>query len=322
MKKVIIAGIIIILMMSGIVLYYLYNKYEVSEITIVSDVENDTIAPGDSINYTVKCLYKNIFGKEKNKEYVPQIDVKSNATVLVNEGCILVDEEALTGEDITATVSYVSDSTQASETFEYTVKYSLQNSVNSDGIILDPDRTDVLVTKTRSLTKDFVPQDLVKVNIEFRQSNTTVKQMRKDAAQAIEELFEAAKQAGHTLYGISGYRPYSMQNSIYQSYISSKGLTYAQRISAQPGKSEHQTGLAMDISCASISYLGQDFGETDEGKWIAKNAYKYGFIIRYTEGKEDITGYMYEPWHIRYVGTALAKKIYESGLTFDEYMLQ
>ncbi len=322
MKKAIIAGLILLFLMACTVVYYFLNKYEVSEINIVSDMQENIIAPGESVSYTINCLYKNKLGKEKEEEYVPQIDIESAATVFVNEGCIRVDEDALTGQEVEVDVSYSSDDAQVSESYTYTVKYSLQDSIDDNGVILDPTRTDVLVTKSRSLPKDYVPQDLVKVNIEFKQSNDTVKQMRSDAAKAIEELFAAAKKAGYTLYGISGYRPYDMQNRIYNSYVSSKGLSYAQRISAQPGKSEHQTGLAMDISCSSLSYLGQDFGDTSEGKWVAENAYKYGLIIRYPEGKEDITGYMYEPWHLRYVGVTLAKKIYESGLTFDEYMLQ
>jgi LAS superfamily LD-carboxypeptidase LdcB len=322
MKKVVIAGLIIILLMTCTILYYFLSKYKVSEINIVTDTQSEIIAPGESISYAVHCLYNNKLGKEKEEEYIPQIDVDSSVTVLVNEGCVRVDEDALTGEEIKISVSYLSDDAQASESYSYIVKYSLQDSIDDNGVILDPTRTDVLVTKSRSLPKDYVPQDLVKVNVEFRQSNNTVKQMRSDAAEAVEELFAAAKKAGYVLYGVSGYRPYSMQNRIYNSYVSSKGLSYAQRISAQPGKSEHQTGLAMDISCSSITYLGQDFGDTAEGKWVAENAYKYGLIIRYPEGKENITGYMYEPWHLRYVGVTLAKKIYESGLTFDEYMLQ
>ena len=95
----------------------------------------------------------------------------------------------------------------------------------------------------------------------------------------------------------------------------------ANRTSAKAGQSEHQTGLAMDITLKSLNYeLTTSFGNTAEGKWVEKNAHNYGFIIRYPEGKEDITGYSYEPWHIRSVGVDLATKIYNSGLTYEEYL--
>jgi D-alanyl-D-alanine carboxypeptidase len=102
--------------------------------------------------------------------------------------------------------------------------------------------------------------------------------------------------------------------------VSANGQEAADKFSAKPGQSEHQTGLAIDITCEAMNYqLDYSFGVTDEGAWVKENAHRFGFIIRYPEGKEDITGYMYEPWHLRYVGVDLAEEVYNSGLTLEEY---
>ena len=118
---------------------------------------------------------------------------------------------------------------------------------------------------------------------------------------------------GLNLYISSGYRSYYTQDKIYNNYVAKDGKQKADTYSARAGHSEHQTGLAFDLNSVSSS-----FGYTDEGKWIKDNCYLYGFIIRYPEGKESITGYMYEPWHLRYVGD-VASNIYESNLCLEEY---
>ena len=105
-----------------------------------------------------------------------------------------------------------------------------------------------------------------------------------------------------------------MQKNLYNNYVKRDGAQNADRYSARPGYSEHQTGLAFDINYADSRFEG-----TDQAIWLAENAYKYGFILRYPEGKEHITGYMYEPWHYRYIGVENAAKIFASGLTLEEY---
>ena len=123
---------------------------------------------------------------------------------------------------------------------------------------------------------------------------------------------------GHRISIGSGFRSYSYQKSLYESYVRRYGRAYADRISAKPGHSEHQTGLAIDIKGTSY-YLNQNFASTKAGIWLAENAHRYGFILRYPKGKEKVTGYIFEPWHFRYVGTNLAPKIYKSGKTVEEY---
>ena len=136
-----------------------------------------------------------------------------------------------------------------------------------------------------------------------------------EAMAALQEMFDGAAADGITLWIVSGFRSYDTQYTIYNNYVARDGQGAADRYSARPGHSEHQTGLAFDLNS-----LEQSFGETAEGKWLKAHSWEYGFIIRYPEGKEDITGYMYEPWHVRYFGKEVAKSLYDSGLTLEEYL--
>ena len=135
------------------------------------------------------------------------------------------------------------------------------------------------------------------------------------ALAALNNLQQAANNAGYAMPLISGYRSYQTQNSIYNSYVSRWGIEYTDTVSARPGHSEHQTGLAFDVGELSNSY-----GETKAGIWLKENCHKYGFIIRYLKGKESITGYSYEPWHIRYVGVEVATEIMQKNITLEEYL--
>lgn len=192
-----------------------------------------------------------------------------------------------------------------------------------DSVIIDtnPDSITVLVNKELSLPKEYIPEDLVVPNVIF----TTIqfdekKQMRSEAAKALELLFNAAKQDNLTLYGVSGYRSYDRQYEIFTNNIRKQGLQHTLQYSATPGYSEHQTGLSIDVSSKSVSNrLDDSFAETPEGKWLAQNAHLFGYIIRYPQDKEDITGYSYEPWHIRYVGKALSTYLYKNNLCLEEY---
>ena len=192
---------------------------------------------------------------------------------------------------------------------------------DSSSTVLDPDDITLLVNKTYSLDKDYEPDDLVIPNITFSFSNKDPKRMlRKEAAEAIENLFQAGLDEGIQLGGVSGYRSYERQYEIYVTNLLRRGINFTELYSAMPGTSEHQTGLAMDISTKSIGYsLSDRFASTPEGIWVSQNCHKYGFIIRYPKDKTDITGYAYEPWHIRYVGIELATYLFEHDLTLDEY---
>lgn len=156
----------------------------------------------------------------------------------------------------------------------------------------------LIVNKTYPLPADFDPGTL-----------------HPDTQAAFTAMQKAAKAEGLSLRIISGYRPYSQQNSTYNNYAKRDGKELADRYSARPGHSEHQSGLAIDLNS-----LQQSFGDTPEGLWIAEHCAEYGFILRYGKEKESATGFMYEPWHLRYLGVELATTVKESGLCLEEFL--
>lgn len=148
--------------------------------------------------------------------------------------------------------------------------------------------------------------------------------MRADAAAALEEMFAACKaEIGVTLKAVSGYRSYQRQATIYQNKLDRvKTKEKADQYVARPGASEHQLALAMDVGQKSDDVnLTSSFGRTKGGKWVAENCWRFGFILRYQEGWEDVTGYEYEPWHVRYVGLENARLIHEADMPLETYLL-
>jgi len=136
-----------------------------------------------------------------------------------------------------------------------------------------------------------------------------------ETSNAFAAMQAAAAAAGHNIYISSGFRSFSAQTNVYNKYKANEGQAGADTHSARPGHSEHQSGLAFDLNS-----ITQAFGSTPEGIWTAQNAHLYGFIIRYPQGKEGITGYIWEPWHLRYVGVDVATTLYTSGQTLEEYL--
>ena len=185
----------------------------------------------------------------------------------------------------------------------------------------DPLSIWVVVNRERPLDRNFEPTDLVNPAVPVNTAKTKEElSMRKVPAKALEDMFAAAKVVGYDLLLGSGFRDYDLQSFYYNNYVSVYGQAEADKWSAKPGTSEHQTGLVADVAPSTMNcYLETCFGSTPEGKWVAVNAHKYGFIIRYQEGKSDITGYQYEPWHIRYVGVELATELFNNGKTLEEH---
>lgn len=175
----------------------------------------------------------------------------------------------------------------------------------------------VVVNKKHQLNpKDYVPSNLVFPNVALRNPGDETMKQRKESASALEAMFNSAKADGLNLLIASGYRSYYNQLALYNSYVKALGQTETDKQSAKAGFSEHQTGLAVDIGAVSrVCEVEQCFANTPEGKWLAQNAYKYGFIIRYPADKEDVTGYEYEPWHVRYVGSELSAEMNRLGIT-------
>ncbi|ASN07208.1 D-alanyl-D-alanine carboxypeptidase family protein [Virgibacillus necropolis] len=189
-------------------------------------------------------------------------------------------------------------------------------------IVDDPSDTLVLVNKSHALPNDYIPDDLIAPNVRFPFTQDLPKRyMREEAAHALEDLFKASDKAGLDLFAQSGYRSYNTQESIFASYVAKDGEDAANKYSARPGESEHQTGLTMDVTSPEINFnLNTNFAKTEEGKWVKAHAHEYGFIIRYPKGKESITKYQYEPWHLRYVGKEVATVIHEKDITLEKYL--
>lgn len=156
----------------------------------------------------------------------------------------------------------------------------------------------LVVNKTYPLPESYAPGELTS-----------------DTYSAFEKMAADAYAEGLKLWVQSGYRSYSFQKDLYNRYVASDGQAAADTYSARPGHSEHQSGLAFDLNTISDS-----FADTAEGQWVAENCHKYGFIVRYPKFKEHITGYKYEPWHLRYLGVETATAVYESGLCLEEYL--
>jgi zinc D-Ala-D-Ala carboxypeptidase len=183
-----------------------------------------------------------------------------------------------------------------------------------------PDTIWTIVSKSYPISEDYIPSNLQIPDVPTRiDKSTEERSVRSDILNPIKTMFDSAKAAGHNLMIGSGYRSAAMQKVYYDNLTNSVGEIAANQAIAKPGQSEHQTGLAVDISTLSRTcYLDECFATTADGLWLADNSYKFGFILRYPEGMETITGYQYEPWHFRYVGIDLATAIHDSRLTFDQ----
>jgi len=180
-----------------------------------------------------------------------------------------------------------------------------------------------VVNKTRPLhPTDYVPPDLVVPNIPLRlTSGDQEMHVSKQMATDLESLVSAGNKANVHLMLASGYRSYNLQVLVYNQNVKSLGQAGADQASAKPGTSEHQTGFAADLEPASrVCEVATCFSTTPEGIWLAAHAYQYGFIIRYPADKTAITGYEYEPWHVRYVGVALATELHNKNIeTLEEF---
>jgi D-alanyl-D-alanine carboxypeptidase len=198
--------------------------------------------------------------------------------------------------------------------------YTYNTQIHQIGEVTVPDSLFVLTNKLNHLPEDYTPETLRVPEIRFSFSEYNEKKnQRVEPALALEAMFADAEAEFHYLFAVSGYRSYKRQNTIYNYKAETRGVDEADKVSARPGHSEHQTGLAMDITSEAVGFgLEYAFGDTTEGIWVAENAHNYGFIIRYPETKVDITGYNYEPWHLRYIGEDLASYIYENQLTLEE----
>ena len=195
----------------------------------------------------------------------------------------------------------------------------VQNALYTAAPQHNPDGLLFLVNRQYTVSEVFEPE------LEMSDVPGQVRRMRPDAAIALREMFAACKEeTGCQLLSISGFRSYTKQENIYNRKLRSvkKDVAKAQEYVAPPGASEHQTGLAMDIGQKHKVTLEISFRDTEGGKWCRENCWRFGFILRYGEEWEEITGYKYEPWHFRYVGKEYAKEIHEANIPLETWLIQ
>ncbi len=177
----------------------------------------------------------------------------------------------------------------------------------------------VPIDKERALAADCAPGDLVPLPAQWVANGTQY--LRAEAAEALVRMLEDARAAGHEIRVTSAYRSYEEQAWTFDYWVRQLGEAEARRTSAEPGHSEHQLGTTVDLSTASLGWaLTPEFGDTAAGRWLAENAWRYGFVMSYPEGSEPVTGYAYEPWHWRYVGVGVATEIRELGVVPLQYL--
>lgn len=260
----------------------------------------------------LSLLGNNIFFPASNTSLKPynndRITLVASTNKIITPNILSITDILELEAEINNQIDYLKGTSHTDENGQVIVK-------NTEDIL-------VLVNKERNLPSDYEPKDLVVPNVNFSFTEDIDKRyLRKEAAFALEELFKAGKQENIILYAVSGYRSYATQKVLFNNKVQNVGAKEANRVVARPGQSEHQTGLGMDVSCNEVGIsLEESFGQTVEGKWLKANAYKYGFIIRYQKETTGITGYIYEPWHIRYVGKEVAEAIYKQNITLEEFL--
>ena len=245
----------------------------------------------------------------------PTVILKDSSPLYINKGNEFNDPgvEVSDNYDYREKLKITTDGSVDTNTCgEYKITYTVEDTSHNKSSV-----ERVVIVKEKETNKDgftYINGVLI-VNKKYSLPKDYHPGLLPEAESAYNSLASAAKHAGYNIPLVSGFRSYEYQEQIYNNYVSIYGKEATDTFSAEPGHSEHQSGLAMDVG-----KIDDNYGETKEGKWLAENAHKYGFIIRYQKGKESITGYKYEPWHIRYLGVDLATKVYNSGLCLEEYL--
>lgn len=244
------------------------------------------------------------------------ITITALTSLLLISGCSIVQQD-----DPNPSPKNQKEVTKSKEVHQLAIDTSAKPLQAGLKTLAQPENISVLVNKQYSLPANFQPKDLVYPNVKFIFPEKVEKRMmRSEAAKALEIMFNDALKQNLHLAGVSAYRSYQTQQSLFNNYVQKDGMEKAKTYSALPGTSEHETGLAIDVSTEDGRCAAQNcFGDTPEAKWLAEHSYEYGFIIRYPQGKESITGYQYEPWHIRYVGVNVATELFKKHMALEEY---
>lgn len=347
---------IVILVFLGMLLFYSYQVKDVSKLGYDKEASKNILLLGKkdaikSYEYsdTLNAAFKSKYYKDANLDsyskikYQDQKNIIKNINTLIDKGysnsnisLILAHgndddvSEFAKRDKIKYLEEFYSLSYAKLKYYDRYVKYSSETGEDEETTVLfvnlsmdtddyvNPVKTsafsiDMLVNKHYKLDEDFVPDDLVEFDQEY--CNDEVQEGNREAVVAFKNMYEAAKKEGLGLVINSSYRSYQDQENICNTFKDLYGEGYVTKYVALPGFSEHQTGLAFDIGSTSSKV----FAESKEYEWMKENAYKYGFILRFTKSNAYITGFRSEPWHYRYVGKKIAKYIYENDISFEEY---
>lgn len=284
---------LIILLIAGLYLQYRfsntykfkemgYNKTQVEYLTSFDEAFEEKLLKLDFDPDLIKLMKQKYFIQDNFDRYLKYMDL--NKKVKIKDAVALVN----VGRD------------------EEYYKNSIKTDISKAELML--------VNKYNYLPEDYIPKDIEKISIWYSYEG---REATKLLMQKYDKMYKAAKNDKINLVINSGYRSYKDQKEVYDDYVSRYGEDYADDYAAHPSYSEHQTGYAFDLG--KLGTTLEDFDKTDEFKWLIENAHKYGFILRYPKGKENITGFKYESWHFRYVGTKVATQIKKENITFDEY---
>lgn len=355
-KKILLIGIIVLVILvtticllvfggkkSDLVLIKDLNVEINSEVTLLSfvdEVKNGSVISEDKKIDTSKLgrqeLAVEVKTGNKTKKYEftinvvdtikPEIDGRSEITTTVGKKIDLLEGVTVSDnskEDIKVEIKGDYDFNKEGEyELEYYAKDSSGNEISQKNkLIVVSDPNNMTFTTSKGFKGKVIDgvtyiDDVLIANKTYSLPSDYGTGLTSTTQNAFDKMNADAKSLGLNLWIASGYRSYATQKRLYNNYVSSDGKEAADTYSARPGYSEHQTGLAFDLNSVEES-----FANTDEGKWVKDNCYRYGLIIRYPKGKESITGYIYEPWHLRYVGVELATKLYNDGnwITLEEY---
>ncbi len=303
-KQVYVVGVILLLVIVlsiFVIRYFIYrgtNEYKLKklgytmeEISIIEKLESDEI--------------HQILAMEYN-QIIPKL-LKEKYFMIQNLDRYIAYQQKENDKDLTHVVSIVNVNADYAY-YDKDVVVETKTNLKNEYLIL--------VNKFHYLNQDYAPDDIVAVRNWYAYGDNEI---REEVYEKFIEMYNDAAKEDLKLIITSSYRDYAFQDELWNRYANTSGEEWADSVSARPGYSEHQTGLSLDIVTDGEGGSMDTFDQTDEFKWLSKNAHKYGFILRYPKDKEDITGYSYEPWHYRYVGIETATKVHDLGITYDEY---
>lgn len=272
------------------------------------------------IDYLLKSkkVYRQIKVVDKEKPSITLLGNKNieiyTATKYKESGYTAYDNY---DKDITKKV-LVNSNLDINKPGDYEIKYSVTDSSGNKNMVVRNIKVKEKIKNDYSNIISSTPKyinGILIVNKTYALPSNYAPGIDATASKALSQLQSSAAKLGYNIPLLSGFRSYETQRILYNNYVARDGVIIADTYSARPGHSEHQTGLAFDVG-----KIDNNYGNTKEGKWLRENCANYGFILRYLKGKENITGYMYEPWHIRYVGIDVAKEIMQKNITLEEYL--